>query len=66
MEKLKDNLLTIDEVATLLGKSIEVTNEILEKSNIPIAGRSGHFVLYDSEVITQFLIDHPELIAKYA
>ena len=58
----RTELLSVDEIAALLGKSIEETIYILEKWQIPIAGVENEEKLYAPEIITKFVIQNPDVM----
>lgn len=62
MNKPKSELLSIDEIAALMGKSIEDTKKILEEAGLPIADREGKYDLYDANVISEYIAEHPEVM----
>ncbi len=64
MKLPKSELLSIDEIAALIGKTIEETKKILETANIPVADRDGEYNLYDPNIISEYIIKNSDVMFK--
>lgn len=62
MKRPRSELLSIDEIAALLGRTIEETKKILEKSKLPIIETEGEYDLYDYKDIVNDIVKNPDFI----
>lgn len=63
----KSELLSIDEIAALLGKSVAgaEAEDIIQNANIQIADKYENHNLYDHRIIVEFIKNNPKTLNNF-